>query len=203
MTAPQPRVPLSGRMEEIRGRLERATPGDWRSIKGIVESDEMRCGVTVERDGVHYLLATIENGAPGDFCKTEEANAEFISHSKSDIAFLLELGSEADDLQRTFDLRWAADMRAIKIWQAAGEGRELTWPDHADLVVFLLGQIESSRAEEREACARALQLFHDAWADAKEHPEETTGGYDKKAFMYVHYWLQKLSAIRARATKGG
>lgn len=37
-----------------------------------------------------------------------------------------------------FDVRWDADMRAIKRWQAAHPGKELTWPDHADLVVWLL-----------------------------------------------------------------
>src|ERR1035437_7587040 len=37
----------------------------------------------------------------------------------------------AVDLQATFDLRWKADMRAIKRWQAAHPGKELVWPDHA------------------------------------------------------------------------
>ncbi len=41
-----------------------------------------------------------------------------------------------------FYMTWAADMRAIKRWQAAGTGRELTWPDHADLVVWLLEQLD-------------------------------------------------------------
>jgi hypothetical protein len=39
-----------------------------------------------------------------------------------------------------FDLRWQADMRAIKLWQAAHPGNDLVWPDHADLVVWLLEQ---------------------------------------------------------------
>lgn len=45
---------------------------------------------------------------------------------------------ERAELQATFDLRWQADMRAIKRWQAAGSGLDLTWPDHSDLVVWLL-----------------------------------------------------------------
>lgn len=49
------------------------------------------------------------------------------------------------DLQATFDLRWKADMRAIKMWQAAHPGNELVWPDHADLVVWLLEQLEKQR----------------------------------------------------------
>jgi hypothetical protein len=49
------------------------------------------------------------------------------------------------EFERSFDLRWNCDMRAIKKWQAAGEGRELKWPDHADLCVFLLEQNDRLR----------------------------------------------------------
>lgn len=47
------------------------------------------------------------------------------------------------ELEYTFDLRWKADMRGIERWQAA-TGRQLTWPDHADLVVWLLEQLEAA-----------------------------------------------------------
>jgi hypothetical protein len=48
---------------------------------------------------------------------------------------------------RSFDLRWKADMRAIERWQTekrllTGNDHSLIWPDHADLVVWLLGQLE-------------------------------------------------------------
>ncbi|MEY9232490.1 hypothetical protein ABIF68_000916 [Bradyrhizobium japonicum] len=45
---------------------------------------------------------------------------------------------EIKDQERSFELRWEADMRAIKRWQAAEPSRELRWTDHADLVVWLL-----------------------------------------------------------------
>lgn len=51
------------------------TPGPWKATIGISETDAMRCGVTAVRGKTEYLLATIENGAPGDFCETEVANA--------------------------------------------------------------------------------------------------------------------------------
>lgn len=57
----------------------------------------------------------------------------------------LDLAEAAEDLQQhdfSFDLRWRADMRAIKRWQAANPGNDLTWPDHADLVVWLLGELD-------------------------------------------------------------
>jgi hypothetical protein len=43
---------------------------------------------------------------------------------------------EEDD--RGLALRWDADMRAIKRWQAAHPERGEVWPDHADMVVWLL-----------------------------------------------------------------
>lgn len=58
---------------------------------------------------------------------------------------LLDAVDEGDALQRTFELRWEADRRAIKRWQAAHPGKELTWPDHADLMVWLLDECERMR----------------------------------------------------------
>ncbi len=55
--------------------------------------------------------------------------------------------AERDELQATFDRRWKADMRAISRWQAAHPGKENIWPDHADLVVWLLEQLDKPRAK--------------------------------------------------------
>lgn len=44
-------------------------------------------------------------------------------------------------------MRWNADMRAIKRWQDA-TGERLTWPDHADLVVWLLEQLDAAQGME-------------------------------------------------------
>lgn len=46
------------------------------------------------------------------------------------------------ELDKTFRLRWAADMRAIARWQAE-HGNTLIWPDHADLCVWLMEQLEA------------------------------------------------------------
>ena len=64
------------------------------------------------------------------------------------------------ELEATFDLRWRADMRAIKTWQAAHPGKDLTWPDHADLVVWLVG--ENERLRKTTEVARAFLLMDDA-----------------------------------------
>lgn len=52
---------------------------------------------------------------------------------------------ERDELQQTFDLRWNADMRAIRRWQAAHPGNDLVWPDHADMVVWLMEELDKQR----------------------------------------------------------
>lgn len=55
------------------------TQGPWEPIKGSIPDDDLRCAVVVIREDVAYLVATIENGAPGDICATEYANAKLIA----------------------------------------------------------------------------------------------------------------------------
>lgn len=62
---------------------------------------------------------------------------------------------ERDDLQRTFDLRWKADQRAIKQWQEAHPGNDLVWPDRCDMVVWLLDQLDEVRKELEDGRYRA------------------------------------------------
>lgn len=52
------------------------------------------------------------------------------------------LSAEVAEQQAAFDLRWNADMRAIKKWQRE-TGRDLTWPDHTDLCVWLIKRVEA------------------------------------------------------------
>lgn len=55
-----------------------------------------------------------------------------------------EAANQIADLERTFDLRWKADMRAIERWRTdSPDKRELTLPDHADLVVWLLEKLDA------------------------------------------------------------
>ena len=63
-----------------------------------------------------------------------EAFEECLKNKDRDIKAL---EVERDELQGTFDLQWAADMRAIKQWQAA-TGKDMEWPDRARMVVWLL-----------------------------------------------------------------
>jgi len=61
-------------------------------------------------------------------------------------AFQKDQAEELVTLQTLFSMRWNADMRAIKMWQEAAPGRDLTWPDHTDLLVWLLGELDKRKA---------------------------------------------------------
>jgi len=59
-----------------------------------------------------------------------------------------EFQEKAEELEALFDLRWKADQRAIKRWREMGPpDRTLRQPDHADMVVWLLEQLDAANAE--------------------------------------------------------
>lgn len=58
---------------------------------------------------------------------------------------LLGAGIRIAKQDASFDLRWNADMRAIKQWRDAHPGNELVQPDHADMVVWLLEELDRAR----------------------------------------------------------
>lgn len=64
--------------------------------------------------------------------------------------------TELAERDQSFDIRWNADMRAIKKWHDAG-GDPMTWPDHADLCVWLMERIAhlgrmTAYAHHRDTC---------------------------------------------------
>jgi hypothetical protein len=61
------------------------------------------------------------------------------------------------EMKASFDLRWRADMRAIKAWQTQ-TGRTEVWPDHVDLVVWLLERCDAQAAQIADLLPR---LIHD------------------------------------------
>jgi len=52
------------------------------------------------------------------------------------------LRDERNELSSLFDLRHKADMRAIRRWQEAHPGKDNEWPDRADMVAWLLAEVE-------------------------------------------------------------
>ena len=67
-----------------------------------------------------------------------------------DMVVMEEAACCIEELEQLFDLRWAADMRAIKAWQIAHPDQPRTWPDHADLGTWCLSRIEKLEAALRE-----------------------------------------------------
>ena len=84
---------------ELAGLAEKAKPGPWEAIKGVEASDDMRCGISAMRGGIGYLVVTIENGAPGDFCDTEEANARMIVALVNNLPAILTALTSADAMR--------------------------------------------------------------------------------------------------------
>jgi len=81
-------------------------------------------------------------------CERDEIRAQLREEQQLHIQTLNErdeLRRTNEGLQLTFDLRWQADRRAIKRWQAAHPGNDLTWPDHADMVVWLMERYNPAR----------------------------------------------------------
>lgn len=53
--------------------------------------------------------------------------------------------------KHSFDLRWQADQRARALWRKDRPDRDMIWPDHADLCVWLLEQRDALAAKLAEA----------------------------------------------------
>lgn len=75
---------------------------------------------------------------------------------------LADMQRERDELQEGFDLRWKADMRAIRQWQESNPGNDLVWPDHADLCVWLTARATAAEAKLAKHVADLDALLQDA-----------------------------------------
>lgn len=69
--------------------------------------------------------------------------------------------AECNELQHSFDISWRANIRGIKMWQKDHPGTQLTWPDKADLVAWLL----QKRAFDVESAYRG------GWCDRDDEVE--------------------------------
>ena len=76
-----------------------------------------------------------------------------------DMVVMEEAACCIEELEQLFDLRWAADMRAIKAWQIAHPDQPRTWPDHADLGTWCLSRIEKLESVTKDD-AKWLAAYH-------------------------------------------
>jgi peptide subunit release factor 1 (eRF1) len=79
-----------------------------------------------------------------DFWSENNAEEQLAEMAVSFITAAVSLvQADCDALQRTFNLQWDADQRAIKRWQEAHPGNDLVWPDRANMVVWLMEQYDA------------------------------------------------------------
>lgn len=92
-------------------------------------------------------------------CKKHPINriVEIVGPLEQQIAALTQ---ELADLNGTFDLRHAADMRAIGLWREGHPDRELCQPDQADLIIWLMER-EIALTQERNEAVDRLRLERD------------------------------------------
>jgi hypothetical protein len=53
------------------------------------------------------------------------------------------LREQLQDYEASWELRQKADERARERWNRAHPDRHLAWPDHADMVVWLIDELDS------------------------------------------------------------
>jgi hypothetical protein len=91
------------------------TRGPWEAIKGSEPGDDMRCAVVAKRGGLAYLVATIENGAPGDVCDTEWANAQVMAASLRMLEALEAIDELASDEIATRQLEDGSELHSLLV----------------------------------------------------------------------------------------
>jgi len=94
----------------------------------------------------------------------DESTSSTVTVPKPIIRDLMQIIEERDELQQLFDLQWKADRRAVKLWQAAHPGNDLVWPDHTNMVVWLMEQYD---AHAQRTLRDALQKI----ADTDQYPD--------------------------------
>lgn len=130
----------------LRRLHEAATPGPWLRDNSTV--------YTIDHATRSNRTHAQFSGARGVSEDELVANAALIVAARNALPALLAAAEERDELQSVFASRWEADRRAIARWQEA-TGRKRTWPDHADMVVWLLGEVDRLTRERDEARERA------------------------------------------------
>lgn len=124
---------ITAELTELRTLLEMAQP----FVAAQAGAEHMLEGFGPrKRRPIDALLERVNAAILGEINAADEL--------KDQAAEITRLTDELAEMQAIFDSRWNADMRAILLWQQE-TNRTQTWPDHADLVVWLLGQLESAK----------------------------------------------------------
>ena len=127
--------------------------------------------MSLDSDEIRVLRARIEESLKGFYVSS------MVTQVLEQLDVLIQDSVQADE---DFDLRWKADQRAIKRWQEA-TGKTRIWPDHADLCVWLLEQLERNEAllQMMEEAVAAMEAAREVMAaisgDSIQVPAGHTG----------------------------
>lgn len=141
--------------------------GGWRIIRNASMDDTRITEIldNISSNGiVKHLTLDFEDDLSACFRRIIKTNAQ-------DADEIAKLQRRIEELDHGFELRWQASQRAIKKWHEAGHP-ELEWPDHADLCVWLMGQLDKAKAVEN-AARGLLKLLEDVgneteWRDKSQ-----------------------------------
>jgi len=90
--------------------MSQHTPGPWKTLRGV-DDDDTRWIVVAAGSDREYLIATIENGQPGDCLETEAATASLVSAAPDLLAALkeyIEWGAMTGSDRDLFDEKFRA-----------------------------------------------------------------------------------------------
>lgn len=80
---------MNNRVREIIERLRATTPGAWKAF--YPSEDDFSVDVCIYSENGQYVAQTSYDGGSDSYRSTMKADAEFISHAKEDILYLLSL----------------------------------------------------------------------------------------------------------------
>lgn len=138
--------PRNAVADEIEVALEKAVGWDIYPIeRSLLES---------ARDEIRLIASRLNANAVASLVTENELDAEIDKvREERD-----QLKKENEEWQQRFDRFWDADQRGIKAYQEK-HGTTEEWPDHADLICWLMERV-SSLAEDAEVGRLVNKLLH-------------------------------------------
>jgi uncharacterized cupin superfamily protein len=123
--------------------IAKGAPGTW-----TVQDGEDHWQLFRNPDGMGHPMQVIKAPKESDLFAPYWPTESEATYILTALNALPELVADKIERKASFDLRWKADQRAIRMWQKA-TGRTEVWPDHADLCVWLLGRLAAAELAQK------------------------------------------------------